>query len=251
MVSTTYNKAAESDSATTLALKFADSFALSLTRCSKLDRRALGTLISTHLTSATSPLERALCDVALAQVGDITSAVKSVRSYAEERINAAADAAVEAACVHLKNALSVTLLSGSTLADRTAQALSPQAVSCVDSGKGSYPECATRVASLDSAPELLEGSSALILGAHEVAMNGAVVCVAGSAVTAALARDSGVPVVVVAQTSKFSESTLIGPAYGDYDVLDPTEVDDIVTEKGVIPAHMAPDVSKENRLTKE
>lgn len=251
MVSPAYNDEVQIDSATIRALKFSDSLSLSLVRCSKLDGRALSTLITTQLTTAISPLERALCYIALAHVDDVTSAIKAVQDFAEERINAAVTSAVKAACEHLKHAESVTLLSGSTLATRTVESLSLQSVSCLDSGTGSFPECATRVGSLDSAPELLENSAALVLGAHEIAMNGAVVCSAGSGVTAALARDAGIPVVVIAQSAKFSESTLLSPVLGDHDVLKPSEVDVIVTEKGIVSAHMAPDISKENRLTKE
>lgn len=97
---------------------------------------------------------------------------------------------------------------------------------------------------LASCQSLLEGVDAVIMGAEEVAMNGAVLAAPGASVVVQVARELGVSVVVTTQAVKFSENMVVDWVYGAYDVIRPYEVLAIVTEMdtGTSTPASAPDV---------
>lgn len=97
---------------------------------------------------------------------------------------------------------------------------------------------------LSSAQRLLEGVDALVIGAEEVSMNGAVVASPGASIAVQAAREHGLPVVVATQAVKFSESIIVDWMVGPYDVLKADEVATFVTEldTGSWATASAPDV---------
>lgn len=83
---------------------------------------------------------------------------------------------------------------------------------------------------LSNCQRLLEGVDAVLIGAEEVAMNGAVVAAPGTSVVVHMARELGVVVIVATQAVKFSENMIVDWTHGEYDVIRPSEVMSIVTE---------------------
>lgn len=125
----------------------------------------------------------------------------------------------------------------------------------IDSGPGfEGRSMAKRLASTTGAPikygvladchRLLDNIDAVVIGAEEVAMNGAVLSAPGSAVVVQVARELAVPVVVTTQAIKFSESMVVDWVSAGCDVIRAHEVLVIITEMDTVnwSPSSAPDV---------
>lgn len=228
--------------------------------------RALGGIVSASASAEenTHPLHRALCDAVRralerAGTGDGETvravALRATRTFADsvsrEAPRIAADAA--AAWCFERGCARVALVAGSALAARAAVAASValSSIAVIDTGDTSGKALAlaladsgppVRYGSLAAAHDLLDDADALLIGAHEVAMNGAVVVSAGAAAVASLAIQAEIPVVVVVQAAKFSDAMVVGLEAGGRDVVKASEVDVIISEDGSIEPHMAPSI---------
>lgn len=87
----------------------------------------------------------------------------------------------------------------------------------------------TRYAVLSSGLQALDGVDVLVLGAREVCINGSMICDYGAGALVQLARESGVAVIVVTQSVKYTQRMVVDWTSGG-DVISPHEVACVVTE---------------------
>eukprot|EP00177_Eucheuma_denticulatum_P008524 GFKZ01015509.1.p2 GENE.GFKZ01015509.1~~GFKZ01015509.1.p2 ORF type:complete len:281 (+),score=40.53 GFKZ01015509.1:404-1246(+) len=205
----------------------------------------------------TSPLLRAMRDTIEARLlthraDDVTVldvALTALDSFISVRV-LGARAKVSAffdQLVRERSWTSFAVFGSSTVAEAAFLAVntSGKRLTVIDSG----PEfegraMAKRLASATGAPikygvlanchRLLDNIDAVIIGAEEVAMNGAVLSAPGSAVVVQVARELAVPVVVTTQAIKFSENMVVDWVSGGYDVIRAHEVLVIITEMDTV-----------------
>lgn len=232
---------------------------LAALRCEEgVDTRVVASRVGA--LDATSPLERALSDAVLRALGrSLEAGLRTVRQFVET-VTVEAPKVIAVACAEhclSKGVTSVAVVSGSSLALDAVKTVAADAkfVAVIDVAQESNvgKNCAVtlsempvlvRYAPLAAAHDALSGVDVLFVGAHEVAMNGAIVVAAGVSAVVSLANVANVAVVVVAQMAKFTDAPIVAHIVGDRDVLKASEVDVIVTEGGGVVPYMAPDVLK-------
>lgn len=240
--------------ATAQAKAFAERLARPLARTpADIDLRTLCRVIGAHTPEACAPLERAVCDAALqASSTSAESARKAALSCATDRIAKAGEAASSCAAERMRtdNLSCVALFAGSELAAaactkaRVSELRLIGAGEVLDTAADAGSKMRVLSAPLECAGEMLQGAGALIMGAVEVAHNGAVLTAPGSGGLCYMASRLQVPVLVVAQTAKFTDRVLCASVHEGFDVLKPHEVEVVCTELGQFEPSRAPDVYK-------
>lgn len=204
-----------------------------------------------------SVLERGVSEAGLAAIAageghsedELRSAVlKAMGAYVDKRVVIAGKEASKAAgsLAGEKRWRTVGILAGSRVAAEAVRRITGlTGVSVIDAGpERAGRETAQKMSStggvrvqyglLSATHDLLAGAHAVVLGAEEVSMHGSVVAGMGAGAVAAVAKELGVMVVVVAQTAKFSDAIVADVCVGGRDVLTTGEVDLIVTERGAV-----------------
>lgn len=95
---------------------------------------------------------------------------------------------------------------------------------------------------LAAAQWLLEGASVVVLGAQEIAANGVALTRPGSAGLAIMAKEMNIPLVIAAQTLKFTNEMRLHPPDDRVAAIPAHDIEVIVTEFGNIVPSEAPHV---------
>lgn len=230
-------------------------------------RRILAGIVAMAMgdSAKLSVLERALCEAVQRSIskgeGDTDDQIRKIvisdmDKFVNTRIVSAAQGAianVQELC-YSRQYNHVALYAGSDIAEVATTGMSksvpnvtvidtlPRAVGRQTAKRLSNQQMFVRYGLISAADSLLDGVNVLLLGAEEIAMNGCIVVAAGAATICALCKEKEIPVIVIAQTAKFSDSMILDHQVQGNDVLRAHEVTTIITEHGSVDPIMAPRV---------